>query len=116
MIVAKDGTTYFPPKGNLDWIMAQHCRHWGGSEQGSLEEDVGRKELMVKDEWESERCELLEKEGKCKMDLEGMYMGCLKTCKVLLDDQEYFRTLFPDETETATILQPKYNLENGTSV
>jgi hypothetical protein len=66
-IVAQDGTAYFPPKGDREWIKTQKGRHWSKDGKKSMSHDTGRLPFTLKDEYE--QCPLWAQEGKCESDL-----------------------------------------------
>lgn len=85
-IAAGDTTSIFPPTGDEEWIWAQRGRHWSKDGKKSLVKDIGRKEIDVKDQLKD--CEKITRNGECKMNSKER-SGCLKTCRVYLEDEEY---------------------------
>lgn len=88
-VAAGDTTSIFPPTGDEEWIWAQRGRHWNKKDKSiSLVNDLGRKSMNVKDEWED--CEtIIRRNGElCKGNTKER-SGCLKTCRVYLEDGEY---------------------------
>jgi hypothetical protein len=80
-----DTTSLFPNEDDLPWFRAQAGRVWGNG--NSLKNDKGRKPYNVQDDPSVDCAALVD---QCTKDLMGIRMKCLKTCKVYLEDNEYY--------------------------
>ncbi|KAL7553612.1 hypothetical protein ACHAWF_018654, partial [Thalassiosira exigua] len=109
-VVASDSTSLWPSQGDVEWFWSQRGRLWRRDGSRSLKEDVGRAPLNVEDYIEG--CE--ENEEMCTSDPEGFRLECPKTCKVNMEDGEYYRTLgaMVDELKKPAPAQPPV-CENG---
>eukprot|EP00581_Thalassiosira_minuscula_P008869 CAMPEP_0183706800 /NCGR_PEP_ID=MMETSP0737-20130205/3544_1 /TAXON_ID=385413 /ORGANISM="Thalassiosira miniscula, Strain CCMP1093" /LENGTH=514 /DNA_ID=CAMNT_0025934311 /DNA_START=76 /DNA_END=1617 /DNA_ORIENTATION=+ len=87
-ILAGDTTSVFPPTGDgpgKEWIWTQRGRHWKKDEEGSgLVTDKGRTKFVVVEDSE-EGCT----EEDCTNETDRGRNGCLKTCKVFIEDGVY---------------------------
>jgi len=88
-IVASDSTSLWPSQGDVNWFMAQRGRLWKSDGSRSLMTDKGRAPLGVEDKRRD--CDKFEE--KCISEPEGFRLDCPKTCKVYLDDEEYYAKL-----------------------
>ena len=86
---ASDTTAYFPPNGHEGYYLAQAGRHWGRGH--SLDNDKGRAAYKFEDNADYD-CESAAAKGQCDADME-LRNACVKSCKVILDDESYFETL-----------------------
>mmetsp|Transcript_9919 Transcript_9919/g.17243 ORF Transcript_9919/g.17243 Transcript_9919/m.17243 type:complete len:481 (-) Transcript_9919:92-1534(-) len=85
-ILAGDTTSVFPPTGDgpgKEWIWTQRGRHWRKDGGQGLVGDLGRRPFKVEDN--EDGCT----QKDCTNDTERGRNGCLKTCKVFMDDSEY---------------------------
>ena len=76
----------FPTPRNIEWLLAQKGRSWGGG--NSLANDKGRKPYSFRDD--DDRCPQWAAQGKCDTDLWGVRMECLKSCKIYIEDEQYY--------------------------
>jgi len=90
-MIAEDGTALFPVPGRTDWLLAQQGRFYNASDATvSMMTEQGRSPFVVHDK--DERCPQWAAQGECErnLDLESIRMTCLKSCRVFIDDEEYF--------------------------
>lgn len=82
-LIASDSTSLWPTQGDTEWFVAQQGRLW--SKQGnSLRNDKGRKSMHVEDLVED--CTLEE----CESDAQGKRLLCPRTCRLYLNDKDYY--------------------------
>jgi hypothetical protein len=84
-IISNDSTALWPPEGDKAWFWAQRGRVWSKDGMRSLKNDQGRKPLKVVDTVDGCRKDKCEGEN-----LEQIRRNCAKTCRVYLDDEEYY--------------------------
>ena len=85
-LIASDSTSLWPTSGDTDWFWAQQGRLWSRDGSKSLANDTGRKSLHVEDlqDNRANAAHLCEKKPKT------MRLKCPKTCKLYLEDDEYY--------------------------
>jgi hypothetical protein len=97
--IARDSTSLWPTYGDKEWFFSQKHRFYSRDGSNSMEFDRGRKPLNVVDE--DEKCP--EMKHLCEDDPDGWRLKCPKTCRVYLEDGEYYNMMMlqsPDQ-ETA---------------
>lgn len=88
-LIASDNTSLWPTGGDTDWFVAQKGRLFSRSGDASLANDKGRKPLNVEDK--DDDC--AESKHLCETDLQGKRLRCPKTCKLYMEDEEYYAKL-----------------------
>ena len=102
-IVASDSTSLWPTQGDTHWFKAQEGRLWlRGDPTRSLKNDQGRQPINVQDE----RPDCQDKPRElCESDPAGFRLECPKTCRVYLEDEEYYaqlRAMVSNKSQPAT--------------
>jgi len=94
---ASDGSTFFPPNEMAAFHWANRDRF---VKRGSLKNDVGRYPMENLPLENTEYCKA--NKHLCDFDLTGIRQECWKTCKVFVDDEEYFTKFFPNSRNIDT--------------
>lgn len=94
-MISQDGTALFPVPFNTDWLMAQKGRHW--EEGKSLAHDKGRKPFTAKDKLQD--CGVFAKVGLCEKDPWYTRVNCQKSCKIFMDDEQYYNMIGRSNTD-----------------
>jgi hypothetical protein len=95
-LIASDSTSLWPTSGDTDWFAAQHGRLWSKDGSTSLKNDKGRTPMVVEDLLDD--CTVEE----CESDPQGKRLQCPKTCRLYLNDNDYYPII-----EKATSLEAK---------
>jgi len=88
-IIASDSTSLWPSEGDVHWFQAQQGRLWRRDGSRSLKTDQGRVPLHVEDK----RQDCAQHVRRCVSDPAGFRLECPKTCKVYMEDDEYYKKL-----------------------
>lgn len=94
-LIASDSTSLWPTQGDTEWFLRQQGRFWSKDGGASLSDDKGRKSMIVEDLVEG--CEV----GVCESDARGMRLKCPKTCRLYLNDDDYY-PLVAEETRVSS--------------
>ena len=86
-LIASDSTSLWPTEGDTEWFVAQRGRLWSKDESRSLKDDKGRKPMTVVDRVNG--CTVQE----CESDAVGKRRQCPKTCRLYLNDDEYYQLI-----------------------
>eukprot|EP00934_Nitzschia_sp_Nitz4_P002300 Nitzschia sp. Nitz4//scaffold31_size150131//145303//147582//NITZ4_002856-RA/size150131-processed-gene-0.213-mRNA-1//1//CDS//3329547743//2300//frame0 len=85
-LIASDSTSLWPTKGDTEWFRAQRGRLWS-KDGNSLRQDKGRQSMKVEDIVDD--CNV----DDCVSDAAGKRLQCPKTCRLYLNDEDYFPLL-----------------------
>jgi len=85
-LIAADGTSLWPTSGDTAWFWAQRGRLWSKNGGKSLKNDQGRMTFEIKDQHK----DCPKRKNECESDPEGVRLECPKTCKLYLEDDEYY--------------------------
>ena len=88
-IVASDSTSLWPTQGDVHWFESQTGRFWRRDGSRSLKKDKGRSRIAVEDK----RRDCAKHLDRCVSDPAGFRLKCPKSCKVYLEDDEYYKHL-----------------------
>jgi hypothetical protein len=91
-LIASDSTSLWPTQGDIEWFVAQRGRLWSKNGSKSLKNDKGRKSMKVDDLVTG--CTI---EG-CESDPQGQRLKCPKTCRLYLNDDDYYSLFEKDAT------------------
>ncbi len=83
-LVASDTTSLWPTQGDTQWFVAQRGRLWSKDGNKSLKNDAGRNSMKVEDLIANCNVE------DCESDAQGKRLKCPKTCRLYLNDEDYY--------------------------
>ena len=83
-LIASDSTSLWPTEGDTEWFVAQRGRLWSKDGSRSLKDDKGRMSMNVVDRVDG--CTV----QHCESDAAGKRRQCPKTCRLYLNDDEYY--------------------------
>lgn len=83
-LIASDSTSLWPTQGDTEWFAAQRGRLWSKDGTASLKKDKGRQPMVVEDLVDD--CTVEE----CESDATGKRLQCPKTCRLYLNDKDYY--------------------------
>jgi hypothetical protein len=86
-LIASDSTSLWPTQGDTAWFAAQRGRLWSKDESKSLRNDQGRMSMNVVDLVDN--CKV----DECERDAQGKRLQCPKTCRLYLNDEEYYHLI-----------------------
>lgn len=87
--IARDSTSLWPTYGDKEWFLSQKHRFYSRDGSSSMEFDQGRKPFHVADK--DDKCHNMK--HLCDEDPDGWRLKCPKTCKVYLEDDDYYHLL-----------------------
>lgn len=89
-LIASDSTSLWPTQGDIEWFVAQRGRLWSKDGSTSIKNDLGRKSMKVDDLIDGCTFEA------CESDPQGKRLQCPKTCRLYLNDNDYYSLLQKD--------------------